>query len=275
MISEIVIFDIQTGQERLLLRSDQHVEAPNWLPGDAALLVNSDGRLYSIPLDAPELVLLDTGFATMLNNDHGPSPDGTRIAISDKTETGKSCIYTIPIAGGEPVRISEKTPSYFHGWSPDGRRLTYPGFRGAEAEIFTCPAEGGPERQLTFGFDHCDGPDYTPDGDWIWFNGEVAGAVDLWRIRPDGSDLERMTSDDDVNWFPHPSPDGRHVLYLAYKPGTEGHPADRDVDLRLMPARGGAPRVLLSLFGGQGTLNSPCWASDSRRFAFIRYTGCA
>ena len=70
---------------------------------------------------------------------------------------------------------------------------TYPGFRGAEAEIFTCPVAGGPERQITFGFDHCDGPDYTPDGKWIWFNGEKDGAVDLWRVRPDG---ERSRTDD-------------------------------------------------------------------------------
>ena len=271
MISELVIFHLVKGTETVVLRSEQHLEAPNWMPGDTALLVNSQGRLYCVPLAEPTLEPIETGFATQINNDHGVSPDGMRIAISDKVETGKSCIYTIPIGGGEPQRVTEKVPSYFHGWSPDGKRLAYPGFRSDEAEIFTCPVAGGSEMQVTFGFDHCDGPDYTPDGEWIWFNGERAGAVDLWRVHPDGTGLERMTFDDAVNWFPHPSPDGRHVLYLAYQPGTEGHPANRDVSLRLMPAEGGSTRMLTSLFGGQGTLNVPCWASDARRFPFVRY----
>ncbi|NDR56032.1 TolB family protein [Aliiruegeria sabulilitoris] len=271
MISNVAIFDLSTGTATCLLRSERHLEAPNWLPGDDQLLVNSEGRLYRLPLDAPRLQPVDTGFATRINNDHGVSPDGCLIAITDKTETGKACIYTLPIDGGTPKRVSEKVPSYFHGWSPDGSTITYPAFRGAEAQIFTCPADGGQEKQLTLGFDHCDGPDFTPDGKWIWFNGEKGGAVDLWRIRPDGTDLEKMTSDARVNWFPHPSPGGKHVLFISYEPGTEGHPPNREVDLRLMPASGGKARTLLSLFGGQGTLNSPCWASDGRRFAFVRY----
>ncbi|SDL28203.1 TolB family protein [Aliiruegeria lutimaris] len=274
MISNIAIFDLSTGTATSFLRSDRHLEAPNWMPGDDQLLVNSDGRLFRLPLEAPRLEPIDTGFARRINNDHGLSPDGRLIAITDKTETGKACIYTLPSAGGTPKRVSENTPSYFHGWSPDGGTITYPAFRHGYddgADIYICPADGGPERRLTFGFDTCDGPDHTPDGAWIWFNGEKNGAVDLWRIRLDGSGLEQMTFDTRVNWFPHPSPDGAHVLYMSYEPGTEGHPPNRDVDLRLMPAEGGEARILLRLFGGQGTLNSPCWASDGRRFAFVSY----
>lgn len=275
MISEICIFTLETGSVSTVLRTEQHVEAPNWMPDGRSLVVNSEGGLYRLQLNDGALSRIDTGFARRLNNDHGLSPDGTRIAISDKTETGQSCIYTLPVSGGTPRRITAGTPSYFHGWSPDGHSLTYPGFRGAEAEIFTCPAKGGDETQITFGFDHCDGPDYTPDGAWIWFNGEKNGAVDLWRIRPDGSDLQQMTDDAQVNWFPHPSPDGAWVLYLAYPPGTQGHPANLDVELRLMPADGGESRSLLAAFGGQGTINVPCWAADSRQFAFARYELCA
>ncbi len=272
MISEVVIFELGSCTETLVLRSERHVEAPNWMPGDTHLLVNSNGGLFRVPLSGPLLEPVEAEFATKINNDHGVSPDGTRIAISDKTETGKSCIYTIPLGGGTPQRVTEKVPSYFHGWSPDGQRICYPGFRGAGAEIFTCAAAGGPETQVTSGFDHCDGPDYSPDGDWIWFNGERSGVVDLWRVHPDGTGLQRMTFDEAVNWFPHPSPDGKHVLYLAYPPGTKGHPANLDVSLCLMPAQGGVSRKLVSLFGGQGTLNVPCWSSDASRFAFVRYS---
>lgn len=270
MISELCLFDLATREISVLLRLDGHIEAPNWHP-DGALIVNGDGLLYLVRLDQPALHRIDTGFAVGCNNDHGISPDGTQLVISDKTETGKSCIYTLPIAGGAPRRVTEEVLSYWHGWSPDGQTLAYVGHRGEKFALFTCPVAGGAETCVTDAFDHVDGPDYTPDGAWIWFNGERSGAVDLWRIRPDGSDLQQMTDDEAVNWFPHPSPDGAHVVYLAYPPKTAGHPANLDVSLCLMPAEGGVSETLCNLFGGQGTINVPSWAPDSCAFAFVRY----
>lgn len=272
MISELCTIDIASGEVAVVLTHDGHIEAPNWHP-DGYLIVNGDGLLYRVPLDAPALHRIDTGFAVGLNNDHGLSPDGTLLAISDKTETGKSCIYTLPVTGGEPQRVTDKVPSWWHSWSPDGARVAYPGARTETGPIllYTCAVDGSDEVCLAEDFDHIDGPDYTPDGAWIWFNGEKDGAVDLWRIRPDGSGRERMTGGESVDWFPHPSPDGAHVAYIAYPPGTEGHPGGLDVELRIMPAAGGDWRKLCDLHGGQGSLNVPSWAPDSRRLAFMRY----
>ena len=271
MKSEIVLYDLQHRRETILLSVGEHIEAPNWRPDGTGLIVNGDGRLFSVPLDAPTRHPIDTGFASQINNDHGISPDGTTLVISDQTEAGESAIYTLPAGGGTPRRVTEKTPSYWHGWSPDGATLAYVGNRGAGYQVYTIPVGGGHETQVTEGFDHCDGPDFTPDGTWIWFNGEQDGSVQLWRVRPDGSDLERMTDEATVNWCPHPSPDGRHVLYLAYPAGTQGHPFGMQVELRLMPAQGGKSEKLTDLFGGQGTINVPCWAPDSQAFAFVRY----
>lgn len=271
MPSHLCIFDLESGTSRTVLTTHRHIEAPNWTPDGQALIVNAAGRLYRVALDTPALELIDTGFAQGCNNDHGISPDGTKLAISDKTETGQSSIYLLPIGGGTPRRVTRNVPSYWHGWSPDGATLAYTAKRGATFQIYTCGIDGGEETQLTRDFDHCDGPDYTPDGAWIWFNGERSGAVDLWRMRPDGSDLQQMTHDADVNWFPHPSPDGRQIAYLAYPPGTTGHPGGLDVELRLMPADGGAFTALHGLYGGQGTINVPSWAPDSRQFAFVAY----
>jgi Tol biopolymer transport system component len=269
--SELAIYDLASAKVTPILTHDEVIEAPNWTPDGAALIVNGGGRLYRVPLDKPALELIDTGFAVKLNNDHGISPDGRTLVISDKTEEGESTIYTLPVTGGVPRRITPVVPSYWHGWSPDGTTFAYTARRDGRFEICTCPAAGGEETLLSRGFDHCDGPDFTPDGEWIWFNGEKDGVVNLWRMRPDGSDLERMTDDDRVNWFPHPSPDGRHVLFLSYEPGTKQHPPDRPVELRLMPAGGGEPQVLLRLHGGQGTINVPCWAPDGQRFAFMHF----
>ena len=271
MRSELVIFDVERATQDVLLAVDGVIEAPNWTPDGRAMIVNGGGHLYRVPLEAPELTPVDTGFAVNCNNDHGISPDGRKLVISDSTEDGSSVIYTLPFSGGTPVRITKFSPSYWHGWSPDGEVLTYTANRGEGFEIFTIPAGGGEEFQVTRGFDHCDGPDYSADGAWIWFNGERNAAVELWRVRPDGSDLRQMTDDAGVNWFPHPSPDGRSVLYLAYEPGTRGHPFGQAVELRLMPAQGGASERLAGLFGGQGTINVPCWAPDGRRFAFMRF----
>lgn len=264
----LAVYDLARDTTETVLVTDRLIEAPNWHP-DGALIVNGEGRLFRVPLDAPALEPIDTGFATQLNNDHGISPDGTRLVISDATETGESAIYTLPVMGGTPERVTPNTPSYWHGWSPDGATLAYTARRGKAFAIHTMPVGGGEETCLTHGFDHTDGPDYTPDGAWIWFNGEIDGSSNLWRMHPDGSGLERMTDDAEMNWFPHPSPDGAHVLYLAYAPGVWGHPREHHVELRLMPASGGQPRTLRKLFGGQGTINVPCWSPDGGRFAFV------
>lgn len=272
-LSTLVIHDIASGEERIVLHSPKLIEAPNWTPCGGALIVNGEGRLFRVPLKAPALEPIGTGFAHKLNNDHGISPDGSRLVISDATEAGASLIYTLPVGGGTPRRVTPLAPSYWHGWSPDGGQLAYVARRGEGSfQVYTCPAGGGDETCLTEGFDHCDGPDYTPCGRWIWFNGEQDCAVDLWRIPAGGGTPERMTTDDDVNWFPHPSPCGEHVLYLAYAPGTRGHPRGCEVALRLMPAEGGKARTLTTLFGGQGSINVPCWAPEGQRFAYMRYT---
>jgi len=272
MRSELCIHDLETGETSVLLTHDGIIEAPNWHP-DGFLLVNGDKRLFRVPLDAPRLEPVPTGSVGGLNNDHGISPDGRTLAISAHDANRKSCIYLMPLEGGEPRRVTEHVPSWWHGWSPDGERLAYVGVRreGGPISLYTCALDGSEEVCLAEDFDHIDGPDYTPDGQWIWFNGETGGRVDLWRIRPDGSGRERMTGGDTVDWFPHPSPDGRWVLYLAYPPGTKGHPANLDVSLRIMPAEGGESREVVPLFGGQGTINVPCWAPEGGRFAFMRF----
>lgn len=269
--SEVCTCDLE-GNVAVIYRHEGHIEAPNWHP-DGYLIVNGAGLLFRLDIGATALRPIDTDFAVTCNNDHGISPDGQTLVISDATKTARSCIYRLPIDGSVPIRVTEAVPSWWHGWSPDGARLAYAAARpaGTPIGLYTCALDGTDEVCVTLDFDHVDGPDYSADGKWIWFNGERAGRVELWRIKPDGTDLEQMTDDAAVNWFPHPSPDGNHVVYLAYPEGTQGHPGGLKVSLRLMPADGGATRHLTSLFGGQGTINVPSWSPDSLQFAFVRY----
>lgn len=268
--SRLEILTLATGERETVYAAREHFEAPNWSRDGGHLVFNQAGRVYVLPLDDPTPRALDTGFATACNNDHGLSPDGRLLAISHRHE-GQSLIYVLPAAGGTPRLVTPEGPSYWHGWSPDGRTLAYCARRGGEYDIYTIPAEGGEETRLTDAPGLDDGPDYAPDGS-IWFNSVRTGVMKIWRMNPDGSDQTQMTSNEEwADWFPHPSPDGKHVVFLSYDRAVEGHPPNKDVVLRVMPLAGGEPRIVAHLFGGQGTINVPSWSPDSTRFAFVSY----
>lgn len=270
MRSQLQILSLASGRISTVLETDRLIEAPNWHP-DGWLLVNAEGRLFRVPLDRPELHPVDSGDATRCNNDHGFSPDGRRIILSSHTARGSE-IFVMPAAGGRPEPVTRNAPSWWHGWSPDGDRIVYAAARGSRVvDIWSCPAVGGDETRLTFGEGHSDGPDYSADGAWVWYNCDRTGHAQIWRVRPDGTGHEQAFDDRFVNWFPHPSPDGRHLLYMAYPEGTEGHPRDKAVALVLADAEGGNRRVVAEFNGGQGTMNVPNWAPDGSAFAFMRY----
>lgn len=272
MRSNLQIWSLAAGKASTVLQTDLLIEAPNWDPSGAGLLVNGSGRLWRVPLDHPRLEVVDTGEATRCNNDHGFTPDGRSILFSSHTDRGAE-IFRIPASGGTPEPVTEAAPSWWHGISPDGSRIAYAAARGGKRviDICTMPLDGGPEVQLTQGEGHSDGPDFSADGAEIYYNCDRSGHAQIWRMAADGMGQHQLFSDAFVNWFPHPSPDGRHVVYLAYPPFTEGHPRDLHVGLRLMDVDGQNRRTLLEFNGGQGTINVPSWAPDGSAFAFIRY----
>lgn len=272
MRSSLEIVTIASRERRVVYQTDQLIEAPNWSRDGRALYFNGGGRIFRLALDGTAApVEIDTGFAVRCNNDHGLSPDGSQLVISDQTKDGLSRIYVLPAGGGPPREITPLAPSYWHGWSPDGRTLAYCAKRDGKFGIFTIPVEGGEEKRLTFTDGLDDGPDYSPDGRWIYFNADRTGRMQLWRLPAAGGAAEQVTDDAYNNWFPHPSPDGRWIVFLSYGPEVKGHPPDKDVALRLMPAAGGAATLLVELFGGQGTINVPSWSPDSGSLAYVRY----
>lgn len=269
--STLEILSIETGERRIVYRAKRHFEAPNWSRDGSYLLFNGNGRLFRIPVAGGQLRQLDTGFATRCNNDHGFSPDGKWLAISDQTE-GDSRIYVLPSEGGTPRLVTPNAPSYWHGWSPDGKTLAYCAARGGNYDIYTIPVAGGNELRLTDAPGLDDGPDYSPDGRTIYFNSERSGLMKIWRMNADGLQQKPVTNDPDyADWFPHPSSDGKWLIFLSYDKSVQGHPANKDVALRIMELPDGKPRILARLFGGQGTINVPSWSPDSRFVAFVSY----
>ncbi|MCA9973013.1 MAG: TolB family protein [Anaerolineales bacterium] len=267
--------DVHTGERTVLQQFDHVIEAPNWTRDGRFLVYNSRGRMFTFELASGQNRPIDTGFATDCNNDHVLSPDNSQLAVSHHThEDAQSRIYILPLAGGVPRLVTEKGPSYLHGWSPDGQRLAYCAERGGQYDIYTISVSGGPETRLTAEPGLDDGPEYAPDGRHIWFNSVRSGLMQIWRMDADGANPTHVVQEAANGWFPHVSPDGRFVAYVAYgqddvAPGD--HPPNKHVEIRLVPAAGGASRTIVKLFGGQGTMNVNSWAPDSHTLAFVSY----
>ncbi len=278
--SQLWIVDVVEGSRELVLESATVLfEAPNWTADGEALILNGAGRLWRVPLAAPTLQPIPLADIPDLNNDHVLDPDGQHIYLS----AADGQLYRAPLAGGTTVRITDPKMTdlthFLHGVSPDGERLAFVGVRIDDqwnvmsAELYSMSAEGGDYRPLTDAGMPADGPEYSPDGDWIYLNTEsFSGHAQIGRMRPDGRGLQRLRHSNTVDWFPHVSPDGSTIVYLAYPSGTVGHPADLWVDLMVVENHAwDEARSVVRLFGGQGTINVNSWSPDSRRFAYVAY----
>jgi len=274
--SLLEVMDIESGQRLVLGSSPGSWQAPNWTPDGNYLIYNSDGLLYRFNLQERNAELLHTGFANRNNNDHVISFDGTMMGISHHSEEdrGQSVIYTLPITGGTPERVTLDSPSYLHGWSPDGKYLIYTGERNGQFDIYRIPAEGGEEKQLTNTAGLDDGSEYSPDGKFIYFNSDRTGTMQIWRMRSNGKRHQQLTFDNLNDWFPHVSPDNRWIVFLSFPEDipANAHPFYKSVYLRRLPVNappGTRPEVITYLYGGQGTINVPSWSPDSKKIAFI------
>ncbi|MFY9726300.1 MAG: hypothetical protein WB579_19590 [Bryobacteraceae bacterium] len=285
--SKITIYDLAARSTRVLYQADQVIEAPNWSRDGKFLLINTEGHLYRLPLEGsgepkPEQIDLGPG-SYLCNNDHDLSRDGNWLAFSASSPSSHQSQVYLAKADGSGVRLmTPAAPSYFHGWSPDGRWLALVGQRNGEFHLYRVSATGGAEQQLTSKGTYDDGPEYSPDGKWIYFNSNRSGSWRVWRMPPDGAGpgdakAQQVTNDEWEDWFPHFSPDGKHMLVFSFPKGTATHNDRMDgVALRLMPAPGKKLKpakleILLRFYGGQGTINVNSWSPDSRQFAFVVY----
>jgi hypothetical protein len=187
-----------------------------------------------------------------------------------------SRLEILDVADGSRRVIHEATGRFeAPNYMPDGKRLLF----NDGGSLYTIPVEGGTPDKLNTGSvsgiklrTHVDGPEYSPDGKYIYYNANVSGTMQIWRRHPDGSGKEQLTFDEYHNWFPHISPDGKWMAYISFPMDIDpdSHPSYKEVTLRLMPlTTPGAPRVIAYLYGGQGTLNAPSWSPDSRHLAFV------
>ncbi|GAA4677335.1 TolB family protein [Frondihabitans cladoniiphilus] len=299
----VLIVDATTGATEVVFDSEETlVEAPNWSPDGRFLVLNGDGLLWRLAVDRRDarteaLEPIAMHGVPEINNDHVLAPDSRSVFVSGKD----GHLYEVPWAGGPGRRVTRDHPegrgykNYLHGVSPDGTTLAVVvGSRPTpestvdewRTNLALVSVATGETLLVTDDVHPDDGPEFAPDGEWLWFNTErftaggrtgVPGHAQLARVPRGGGEPGRVVVSDTVDWFPHPSPDGSTLVFLSYAAGTQGHPENHEVVLRVLelhdgePVPGAVPRDLLRLFGGQGTLNVSGWAPDSRRFACVEY----
>lgn len=280
--SKLSIYDMSSRKTEVIYSADRVFEAPNWSPDGAYLMINAGGDLYKIPPAGGELQKLALTEKIISNNDHGITKDGGTIAISGRGQGTGSQVYLANADGSKARLVASGVPSYFHGFSPDGKWFAYTGERAGNFDLYRMDVEGGVEERLTSHKALDDGPDYSPDGKWIYMNSERSGHNQIWRIPADGGGdndawVQRVTDGALCDWFPHPSPNSKWIVMISFPKGTRGHPPNRQAQLRLMPMPGGdkikkvEPMTIVTLFGGQGTINVNSWSADSKKFAFVSY----
>lgn len=254
-------------------------ESPNWTRDGLALVLNGDGVLWRYDLAVGTFEHIPIDGVPALNNDHVLAPDGRHVYVS----ANDWHIYRAPTSGGVAERITgcsgiEGLMHFLHGVDPDDERLAFIGLQSegddwwARADVFTMSTRGADYRRLTGGPGASDGSEFSPDGEWLYFNSDMFdGHAQIARMRPDGSDLEQLTHDHRVNWFPHLSPDGHTVVYISFPPSTKRHPSDLNVELKAVRDHDWPGAAVAHIFGGQGSMNVNSWSPNSAEFAYVAY----
>ena len=206
------------------------------------------GSLWRLDLTAPDagLTAWTSSACRDLNNDHVLDPDGEHVYLSAMDGHIYRGRWRAAPSNGSPPTTG--VWHFLHGVSPDGRRLAYVqiGDMAEPGQLAVLEAAGS-GRIVDAGDGHLDGPEWSPDGQWIYLNTETftstPGHAQLARVPDGGGPVERLVTSDTVDWFPHLSPDARYATYISFPAGTLGHPADLDVEvIASSPPTTGPPR---------------------------------
>lgn len=287
MRSRLFIYDLRSGSSHLVYTADTIWEAPNWSPDGKYLILNSQGAIYKFVLKpdgtaTPQKLAIPAEYRC--NNDKAISPDGRKLGFSASLPPNRgSQVFLADADGNNVKRMVSPSPSYFHGWSPDSKTMAFVAQRNGSGQfdIYSIPAAGGAEQQLDSDIHHDDGPDYSPDGKWIYINSARSGKEAIWRFPATGAGphdqkAQMVVSDGLEDWFPHISPDGKKMVYIGYPAGTPTHdPRAVPIAFKIVTIDHNkvAPtqKTLVKATGGQGSFNVNSWAPDSNRFAYVTY----
>ena len=251
-----------------------YLQSPNWAPDGKSIYVHEAGRIQKIPYlnppggGPPQAV--DTAGLVGCSGNFGLSPNGKSLAVScAQAKGGQHDVYVISTAGaGTPRKVTDgAVSSYFHAWAPDSQTIAFTRGSADKADIFTVPVDGGTAVRLTNDTVN-DGPDYTPDGKFIYFDSARSGLLQIWRMKPDGTGAEQITDDAHNNSSPHVAPDGKSIAFLS-QPPVAG-PDITDAALKVMSTGDGLIRTVAQFQGNRGSFSMYGWG-DATHLAFVSY----
>ena len=244
-IEEIRLVDLDGENDRLWMRGTREVGlsgAPQWsLDGKRAAVVAIDSikGVY-----APYILDLERGKEKSLY-DLLPrdltfihlnwSPDGRWLAMAGKARIGHdSDIYKLGVDTGKLVRLTHKmsAANWSPNWSPDGKKIAFDAkTEGLYRDIYTIDAADGKNRVKLTNLPLSSWPAvWSPDGKWIAFHSylpeaPVSGTPDyaeMYVMRPDGSNVQRLTFNDTGDFAKCWSPDSKWIVYSHYSRQADG-----------------------------------------------------
>ncbi len=273
----------------------------------------SVSRLWLLSIDGNKATVVTDGRSF----DHQPvfSPDGRHLLfLSDREGIADVWSVRLDFLGrptGEPERVTVGIGIDSYAVSSDGTRLVY-SKADSRANIYSLSlAEAdavtfGEVQALTSENHQIEHIDVSPDGEWIAFDSNRAGNMDVWILRLDGSGLRQLTTDPAHDWRPSFSPDGTLIVFYSMRSGNRdlflmalegersasvvqltedpamdwmpsfspdgteivfGSTRSGTQDIWILPAVGGEPRQLTS--GGEDD-RFPALSPDGRYLAFER-----
>jgi TolB protein len=250
------------------------IQSASWAPDGNSIYAYEDGQVEKIPLLDPPAggtpQKVDAGALVDCGGNYGPSPDGRSLAMTcADVAGGLHQVYVLPIDGGSaPRRVTHGTvASYFHAWSPDSQTIAFTRGSAGKADLFTVPAAGGTELRLTSDTVN-DGPDYSPDGKFIYFDSARSGSTQIWRMQPDGWAPEQLTDDGQVNSSPHVSRDGKTIAFLG-QPANSGSGLGA-ASIKVMATGDGLIRTVVDFLGYRNSFSTYGWG-DANHLAFVSY----
>jgi TolB protein len=165
--------------------------------------------------------------------------DPDAVPPSHERAAGGALTYTFTDTGEEITRINDRGQDACSYYFPDMQRLVWTSTRDnpqlpvgnwsdeAEyprgAELYTSDLDGSNVVRLTTNEYYEAEVSISPDGEWIVFGRQIDGKMDLWRMRPDGSEEAQITFTDDwQEGAPFFLPDNKTILTRAWKRSEHG-----------------------------------------------------
>jgi|WetSurMetagenome_2_1015567.scaffolds.fasta_scaffold31522_1 TolB protein len=213
------------------------------------------------------------------------APDSYHIIGNAKREGDETYhVYTLTLDGTEIVRINDRGDDACSFFFPDSKRLIWTSTRDHPelpkgnysdprdypqgAELYTSNLDGSDRRRLTNNTVYEAEVSVSPDGQWVLFGRQVEGKMELWRMRPDGSNPTQITHLD--GWQPGGAqylPDSKTILFRAWRVEDEGKKGGMPMSLYTISHDGTGLRKLTN---DPGTNWAPYPAPDGRHFAFVK-----